>query len=92
MRNHFEDSWYHLVRAVEHAKWGLEAELERVEARVRTLMGREPEPEPNRLQRVRAATAARKRVITERARRGLEDVRNAVFGYRARSRGRERST
>ena len=90
MNNHFEDSRYHLARAAEHAKWGVMTELERAKTRVRTMAGREPEP--NRLQRVRAAVAARVKVATARAREVLEEARNVVSGSRDRSNEREQST
>ncbi|WP_455429859.1 DUF7553 family protein [Natronococcus zhouii] len=90
MNNHFKDSRYHLARAAEHAKWGVMTEVERSKARVRTMAG--PEPEPNRLQRVRAAVAAREQVATARARRAVGEVRKVVSGSRDRSSEREQST
>ena len=57
MNKHFHDSLYYLKRAGEHAKRGLESELEPIASRGRKLAGREsepePEPEPRRLETVR---------------------------------------
>ena len=55
MNKHFHDSLYYLKRASEHAKRGLESELEPLASRGRKLIGREsePEPEPRRLEGVR---------------------------------------
>jgi len=53
MNKHFEDARYYLKRAGEHTTEGLKEELEPIEERVRTLTGREAEPEPTRLERVR---------------------------------------
>jgi len=53
MNKHFEDARYYVGRAGEHAAEGVKAELEPIEERVRKLTGREAEPEPTRLERVR---------------------------------------
>jgi hypothetical protein len=53
MNKHFEDARYYVKRAGEHAAEGVKEELEPVEQRIRALTGREEEPEPSRLERVR---------------------------------------
>ena len=45
MNKHFEDALYYLRRAGEHAKAGLQEELEPVEAKLREVTGREREEE-----------------------------------------------
>ncbi|WP_436344230.1 DUF7553 family protein [Natronorubrum sp. FCH18a] len=55
MNKHFDDSRYYLSRAGEHAKLGLSEAVEPYAVRLRELVGREsePEPEPTRLEAVR---------------------------------------
>ena len=55
MNKHFDDSRYYLSRAGEHAKLGLSEAAEPYTTRLRELVGRdsEPEPEPTRLEAVR---------------------------------------
>ena len=54
MNRHFEDTRYYVKRAGETAKRGLSEELEPVEQRVKKLAGKEDEPEPTRLEELRA--------------------------------------
>ncbi len=54
MNKHFEDARYYLKRAGETAKKGIEEELEPVEEQVRKLAGKDEEPEPGRLEEIRA--------------------------------------
>lgn len=54
MNKHFEDTRYYVKRAGETAKKGLSEELEPVEQRVKKLAGKEDEPEPTRLEELRA--------------------------------------
>ena len=54
MNKHFEDSRYYLRRAARTAAKGLSEEIEAVEARLRGLTGREAEPEPGRVEEIRA--------------------------------------
>ena len=54
MNKHFEDSRYYLRRAARTAAKGLNEEIEAVEARLRELTGRETEPEPGRVEEIRA--------------------------------------
>ena len=85
MNKHFEDARYYLKRAGETAGKGLKEELEPVEARFRELTGKEEEPEPNRLEAVKADLKA----LQERAEgeaehdalgRPLVDVRQQFGG------------
>jgi hypothetical protein len=54
MNKHFEDTRYYIKRAGETAKRGISEELEPIEERVKKLTGREEEPEPSRLEEIRA--------------------------------------
>jgi len=54
MNKHFEDTRYYLKRAGETAKRGVSEELEPVRERFEDLTGGEEEPEPTRVEKVRA--------------------------------------
>jgi len=54
MNKHFEDTRYYVKRAGETAKRGIAEELEPIEERVQAITGRGKEPEPSRLEEVRA--------------------------------------
>jgi hypothetical protein len=54
MNKHFEDTRYYLKRAGETAKRGISEELEPLQERVTELTGGEEEPEPSRLEEVKA--------------------------------------
>jgi len=54
MNKHFEDTRYYLKRAGETAKKGIGEELEPLQERVAELTGGEEEPEPGRLEEVKA--------------------------------------
>jgi hypothetical protein len=82
MNKHFEDTRYYVKRAGETAKKGIAEELEPIEERVKNLTGKEAEPEPGRLEELRAdlkdiqkrAEGEAKEAIGE-ARAKLETVR-----------------
>ncbi|NUB92590.1 hypothetical protein HT576_16395 [Haloterrigena sp. SYSU A121-1] len=77
MNKHFDDSRYYLTRAAEHAKLGLGETLAPHATRVRELLGRdaEPEPEPTRLEAVRAELAGLERTAERRARGAVGSAR-----------------
>ncbi len=54
MNKHFEDTQYYLKRAGETAKRGVSEELEPVRERFESVVGEEEEPEPGRVEKVRA--------------------------------------
>jgi hypothetical protein len=54
MNKHFEDTRYYVKRAGETAKKGITEELEPIEQRVKKLAGKEEEPEPSRVEELRA--------------------------------------
>ncbi|WP_247001729.1 DUF7553 family protein [Halosolutus gelatinilyticus] len=84
MNKHFSDSLYYLKRAGEHARLGLREALDRVETRVRTLTGREAEPE-TRLDRIRGELEALEAQVEGRAKAALEEARTSISAYRRRS-------
>ncbi|WP_435333446.1 DUF7553 family protein [Haloarchaeobius sp. TZWWS8] len=53
MNKNFEDAYYYLKRAAKHAKVGVKEEFAVVKAKVNQLRGKEVEPEPARLDRVK---------------------------------------
>lgn len=82
MSKHFEDARYYLGRAVDHAKEGLKEELEPVEERVRTLVGREAEPEPSRLDKLEADLKELSQKAEGDAKEAVQDARERVSAYR----------
>jgi archaellum component FlaC len=53
MNKHFEDARYYLKQAGKKATEGIKEELEPIEERFREVTGREKEPEPGRLEKIR---------------------------------------
>ena len=80
MNKHFDDSRYYLARAAEHAKLGLSETLEPALTRVRELVGRdqEPEPEPTRLEAVREELLDLERKAEAQAREAAESARTTL--------------
>ncbi|MGQ3413418.1 DUF7553 family protein [Natrinema sp. LN54] len=85
MNKHFDDSRYYLSRAAEHARLGLTESLEPLADRVRTYLGRDPEPEPEsgRFDGVREDVTALETRATARARGALGSVRDRVTARRS---------
>ena len=79
MNRHFDDARYYLKRAGYHVKKGLGKEVAPVERRVRELTGREVDPEPNRVEKVR-------RELDELGERAEHRAKRAVSGARRRLR------
>jgi hypothetical protein len=77
MNKHFEETRYHLKRATETATRGLKSELEPIEERFREMTGREKEPEPGRIEKVRAD-------LGELQERAEGETREAIAEARAR--------
>ena len=84
MSKHFEDARYYLGRAAEHAKAGVKEELEPVEARVKELVGREgeAEPEPSRLDKLQADLKQLEERAEGEAREAVASARKRVTEYR----------
>ena len=84
MSKHFEDARYYLGRAAEHAKAGVKEELAPVEARVKELVGREAdeEPEPSRLDKLQADLKDLEERAQGEAREAVASARKRVAEYR----------
>jgi hypothetical protein len=84
MSKHFEDARYYLGRAAEHAKAGVKEELAPVEARVKELVGREDEeePEPSRLDKLQADLKQLEERAEGEAREAVASARKRVTEYR----------
>ena len=82
MNRHFEDARYYLKRTGETAKKGVEEELEPVSERFRELTGREAEPEPDRLDEVRAELREIRGKAEGEAREAIADAREKMAAYR----------
>ena len=83
MSKHFEDARYYLGRAADHAKEGVKEELEPVEERVRTLVGREKEPEPSRLDRLETDLTELSRRAEGEAKEAVQEARERLRAYRS---------
>lgn len=78
MNRHFEDAQYYLKRAGQTAKRGIEKELEPIERRVRELTGQEKDPEPSRLEEIRADLTDIERRAEGEAREAIENARRRL--------------
>ncbi|MFB6131281.1 MAG: hypothetical protein ABEJ28_10720 [Salinigranum sp.] len=85
MNKHFQDSLYYLRRAGEHAKTGIEEELEPIEARVREALGQEEEPEPNRVDRIQEELRDIERRAQGETRKAIKEARERIRRYREES-------
>ncbi|QLH84701.1 DUF7553 family protein [Halosimplex pelagicum] len=86
MNRHFEDTLYYLKRAGQTARKGVREELAPVEERVRTLVGREREPEPGRAEAVRSELATVPERARDEAGRVVAEARETVGEYRGEAR------
>jgi len=86
MSKHFEDARYYLGRAAEHAKAGVKEELEPVEARVKDLVGRgkDEEPEPSRLDKLQVDLKELEGRAEGEAREAVASARERIAEYRGR--------
>ncbi len=82
MNKHFEDSAYYLKRAATHAKLGVTEQFRSVEGRVRRRLGREPEPEPGRVESIVADVRSAERRAERGARDSLAGARQRLGGLR----------
>lgn len=83
MNRHFEDARYYLGRAAETATKGVKRELEGVEERFREVTGREQEPEPGRLDKIRGEVKDLEERTEGEARRALTSARQRIDSYRS---------
>jgi hypothetical protein len=85
MNKHFEDTRYYLKRAGETAKRGIAEELEPVQERVQDLVGEEEEPEPSRVEQLRADLAEIGERAEGEAKDAIEEARAKLDQYRGES-------
>jgi hypothetical protein len=78
MNKHFTDARYYLRRAGEHLAAGLREELAPVEAKLRALTGREPDPEPSRVESIREDLVDLERRAEGEARAAIADARERI--------------
>jgi hypothetical protein len=82
MNKHFEDARYYLKRAGETATKGVKEELEPVEERFRELTGKEKEPEPGRLDKVKSDLKDLQQRAEGDAEQAIKDARGKIGDYR----------
>jgi len=82
MNRHFEDTRYYLKRAAETAKRGVIEELEPLRERFRGVTGREEEPEPGRVEKLRDDLQELERTAEGEARAAIGDARRKLTAYR----------
>lgn len=82
MNKHFEDTRYYLKRAGSEAKRGVSEELEPIRERFDNLTGSEEEPEPSRLDEVRADLKEVQQKAEGEAREAIADARGKIADYR----------
>jgi predicted nucleic acid-binding Zn-ribbon protein len=77
MNKHFEDTKYYVKRAGETAKEGISEELEPIQERVQALRGEE-EPEPGRVEEIRADLADLRDRAEGEAKEAIETAREKL--------------
>ena len=82
MNKHFEDARYYLKRAGKTATKGVKEELEPGEERFRELTGRAVEPEPSRLEVVKADLRELQGRAEGKIKEAIADARQKISGYR----------
>jgi len=82
MNKHFEDAAYYLKRAGETAKKGVSEELEPIEERLREVTGQEKEPEPGRLDGIKADLKDAQGRAEGEAKEAIGNARGAIRDYR----------
>ena len=82
MNKHFEDTRYYLKRATETATRGVREELAPIEERFREMTGREQEPEPSRLEEIRAELLDLQERAEGETREAIENARARLQEFR----------
>lgn len=82
MNKHFEDTRHHLNRATETATRGVREELAPIEERVRELTGREKEPDPSRVEKIRGELEEVQARAEGEAREAIAEARARLKEYR----------
>lgn len=83
VNKHFEDARYYMKRAGETAKAGVSEEVGKVEERFRELTGRDEDPEPGRLDEIKADLQELQERAEGEAREAIEEARERIEAYRA---------
>lgn len=82
MNKHFEDTRYYLKRATQTATQGVREELEPIEERFREMTGREKEPDPGRVERIRSDLEEIQGKAEGEAKEALAEARTKLHQYR----------
>jgi uncharacterized protein YjbJ (UPF0337 family) len=82
MNKHFEDTRYYLKRAGETAKQGIQEEVEPLQERVQRIIGEEEEPEPGRVEKLRADLKEVGERAEGEAKEAIGEAREKVTQYR----------
>lgn len=83
VNKHFEDARYYMKRAGETAKAGVSEEVGKIEERFRNLTGRDEEPEPGRLDEIKADLQELSERAEGEAREAIDDARERIEAYRS---------
>ena len=83
MNKHFEDTRYYLKRATKTAAKGVKEELEPIEERFREMTGRDEEPEPSRVDKIREDLERLEERAEGDARKAIKDARERLWQYRS---------
>jgi len=82
VNKHFEDARYYMKRAGETAKAGVSEEIGKIEERFHDLTGRDEEPEPGRLDEIKADLQELQERAEGEALEAIEDARERIEAYR----------
>jgi hypothetical protein len=82
MNKHFEDTRYYLKRAGETAKRGVSEELKPIQERFQNLTGGEDEPEPSRLDEIKADLKEVQGRAEGEAKEAIGEARGKIQRYR----------
>lgn len=85
MNKHFEDARYYLKQAGKKATAGIKEELEPIEERFRELTGREQEPEPGRLEKIRQDLEDLQERAEGESKKAINDAIDRIDEYRKES-------
>lgn len=85
MNKHFEDARYYLKQAGKKATKGIREELEPIEERFRDLTGREKEPEPGRLEKIRNDLEELQERAEGETKKAINDAIDRIDEYRKES-------
>lgn len=85
MNRNFEDTQYYLKRAGKAAKRGVKEELEPIRERFQNVAGGEDEPEPGRLDEIRADLKEVQEKAEGEAKEAIGEARGKIKAYRSSS-------